>query len=30
VMKINQTLCAGCGLCEQICPARAIVSREGV
>lgn len=30
VMKINQTLCAGCGLCEQICPAGAIVSREGV
>ncbi|HOG98042.1 MAG TPA: thiamine pyrophosphate-dependent enzyme, partial [Methanothrix soehngenii] len=29
VMKINQTLCAGCGLCEQICPAGAIVSREG-
>ena len=29
VMKINQALCAGCGLCEQLCPAGAIVSREG-
>ena len=29
VMRINQALCAGCGLCEQLCPAGAIVSREG-
>jgi len=25
--RINETLCAGCGLCEQVCPAGAIVSR---
>jgi len=24
--RINETLCAGCGLCEQICPAKAIIS----
>jgi indolepyruvate ferredoxin oxidoreductase alpha subunit len=24
--RINETLCAGCGLCEQVCPAGAIVS----
>ncbi len=24
--RINETLCAGCGLCEQICPAKAITS----
>jgi len=24
--RINETLCAGCGLCEQICPAEAIIS----
>jgi indolepyruvate ferredoxin oxidoreductase alpha subunit len=26
--KINETLCAGCGLCEQVCPAGAIISRR--
>jgi len=25
--RINETLCAGCSLCEQVCPAGAIVSR---
>jgi indolepyruvate ferredoxin oxidoreductase alpha subunit len=24
--RINETLCAGCGLCEQVCPAGAVVS----
>jgi indolepyruvate ferredoxin oxidoreductase alpha subunit len=24
--RINETLCAGCGLCQQICPAEAIIS----
>ncbi len=24
--SINETLCAGCGLCEQVCPAGAVVS----
>jgi len=24
--RINETLCAGCGLCQQVCPAEAIVS----
>ncbi|MDD2756095.1 MAG: 4Fe-4S binding protein [Methanothrix sp.] len=23
---MNETLCAGCGLCEQVCPAGAVVS----
>jgi len=26
--RINETLCAGCGLCQQVCPAGAIVSGE--
>ncbi|MGB5101313.1 MAG: indolepyruvate ferredoxin oxidoreductase subunit alpha [Methanothrix sp.] len=24
--RINETLCAGCGLCQQVCPAGAIIS----
>ena len=24
--RINETLCAGCGLCEQVCPAGAVIS----
>ncbi len=27
--RINETLCAGCSLCEQVCPAGAIVSGRG-
>jgi indolepyruvate ferredoxin oxidoreductase alpha subunit len=26
--RINETLCAGCGLCQQVCPAGAIISGE--